>query len=99
MDMLGAPLQLAGPLIDGLRSGTGFPAAHAAAEISDLLFFREINSFLTGEIEVFRDNLLGRTASLLGGAALALLTLWILSQGYRIAIGPSRESIALDHDP
>ena len=93
MDMLGAPLQLAGPLIDGLRSGTGFPAAHAAAEISDLLFFREINSFLTGEIEVFRDNLLGRTASLLGGAALSLLTLWIMIQGYRIAIGQSRESM------
>lgn len=93
MDMLGVPLQLAGQLIDGLRSGIGFPAAHAAAEISDLLFFREINSFLTGEIEVFRDNLLGRTASLLGGATLSLLTLWIMIQGYRIAIGQSRDSM------
>jgi type IV secretion system protein VirB6 len=93
MDMLGVPLQLVGQLISGLRSGVGFPTAHAAAEVSDLLFFREINSFLTGEIEVFRDNLLGRTASLLGAAALSLLTLWIMIQGYRIAVGQSRDSM------
>jgi type IV secretion system protein VirB6 len=93
MDMLGVPLQLVGQLISGLRSGVGFPTAHAAAEVSDLLFFREINSFLTGEIEVFRDNLLGRTASLLGAAALSLLTLWIMIQGYRIAVGQSRVSM------
>jgi type IV secretion system protein VirB6 len=30
---------------------------------------------------------------LLGGAALSLLTLWIMIQGYRIAIGQSRESL------
>jgi len=67
--------------------------AQAAAEVSDLLFFREINSFLTSQIDVFRDHLLGRTASLLGGAALSLLTLWIMVQGYRIAAGRSHESM------
>ena len=93
MDMLGMTMQFAGQLLEGLRSGVGFPTIHAAADISDLVFFREINGFLTGEIEVFRDNLLGRTASLLGGAALSLLTLWIMLQGYRIAVGHSRESM------
>ena len=93
MDMLGLTVQLAGHLLEGLRPGAGFPSAHAAAGVSDLSFFREINGFLTGEIEVFRDNLLGRTASLLGAAALSLMTLWIMIQGYRIAIGHSRDSM------
>src|SRR6188472_4358289 len=65
----------------------------AANPLSDLLFFREINSFLTGEIDVFRDNLLGRTVSLLGGAVMAVVTLWIMIEGYRIAVGHSRDSM------
>ena len=93
MDVFGVPLHLAGQLLDGIARGAGFPLARVGAGVSDLLFFREINSFLTGEIEVFRDNLLGRTASLLGAAALSLLTLWIMIQGYRIAIGQSRDSM------
>lgn len=85
--------QLVGELLNGMLNGVGVLRMHVAAELSDLLFFREINSFLTGEIDVFRDNLLGRTASLLGGAVLALLTLWIMIQGYRIASGQSRDSM------
>jgi len=64
-----------------------------AGPISDLIFFREINSFLTDEIDVFRDNLLGRTASLMGVAVFSLLTLWIIIQGYRIVTGQSRDSM------
>jgi type IV secretion system protein VirB6 len=90
--MSGFAPHLLGQFMGALHGG-GFPLARASAGLSDLLFFREINSFLTGEIEVFRDNLLGRTATLLGGAALSLLTLWIMVQGYRIAIGHSRESM------
>ena len=86
-------LHLAGDLF-GAWSGPGSHFhAHAAAEVSDLLFFREINNFLTSQIDVFRDNLLGRTASVLGGAALSLLTLSIMVQGFRIAVGHSRESM------
>ena len=65
----------------------------AGNALSDLLFFRDINSFLTGEIDVFRDNLLGRTVRLLGGAVMAVVTLWILIEGYRIAVGHSRDSM------
>jgi type IV secretion system protein VirB6 len=90
--MLGIALHLLGQL-PGIVHGAGFPTTHASAGLSDLLFFREINSFLTGEIEIFRDNLLGRTATLLGGVALSLLTVWIMVQGYRIAIGQSRDSM------
>lgn len=88
-----ALMHLAGDLL-GAWSGAGvFFHAHITAEISDLLFFREINGFLTSQIDVFREHLLGRTAELVGGAALLLLTLWITVQGYRIAIGHSRESM------
>jgi type IV secretion system protein VirB6 len=74
--------------------GASLPTLQVAAnQLSDLLFFREINSFLTGEIDVFRDNLLGRTVSLLGGAVMAVVTLWILIEGYRIAVGHSRDSM------
>jgi type IV secretion system protein VirB6 len=77
-----------------VSGGTGRPALQVAAnQLSDLLFFREINSFLTGEIDVFRNNLLGRTVSLLGGAVMAVVTLWILIEGYRIAVGHSRDSM------
>jgi len=93
MDVIGQLLQPAEELLGAwLRLGS-LPGAHVGAEISELLFFREINNFLTSQIDVFRDNLLGRTASLLGGAASSLLTLWIMIRGYRIAIGQSRESL------
>jgi len=86
--MVGHSMVLEGNLPDFAMFGF-----QKAGPISDLLFFREINSFLTGEIDVFRDNLLGRTASLLGVAVFSLLTLWIIIQGYRIVTGQSRDSM------
>ena len=71
----------------------GWFGLHVSTEVSDLLFFREINGYLTGEIDVFRDNLLGRTVSFIGAAVMALVTLWIMIQGYRIAVGQSRDSM------
>ena len=92
--LLQALQQVIGSLLRaGLLDGNWFLGAHVAAGVPDLLFFREINNFLTGEIEVFCNNLLGRTASLIGGAALSLLTLWIMLQGYRIVTGQSRDSM------
>jgi type IV secretion system protein VirB6 len=91
MHVIDLMFQTADALLDAwLHHGNLF-GAHVGTEISDLLFFREINSFLTSQIDAFRDNLLGRTASLLGGAVLSLLTFWIMVQGYRIATGQSRE--------
>lgn len=60
-------------------------------ELPNMFFFHEINSFLDDEIGEFAGNLLGRVLLVAGGAALTLLTLWILVQGYRIATGQSRE--------
>src|SRR5690606_10080270 len=59
--------------------------------LPNMMFFREINSFLDDEISEFAGNLLGRVVAVAGTAALSLLTLWILVHGYRIATGQSRE--------
>lgn len=72
-----------GRWLSGLGQGT----------LSELLFFREINSFLTHEIGVFQSNLFERVVNVLGVAAVSLLTLWIVIQGYRIVIGQSRDSM------
>jgi type IV secretion system protein VirB6 len=61
--------------------------------LSDLLFFREINNFLTHEIGVFQSNLFERVVNVLGVGAISLLTIWIIIQGYRIVTGQSRESM------
>lgn len=61
------------------------------SELPNMFFFHEINSFLDDEIGEFAGNLLGRVVQVAGAAALTLLTLWILVQGYRIATGQSRE--------
>lgn len=62
-----------------------------AQSLPDMVFFHEINSFLDDEITEFAGNLLGRVVTVAGSAALSLLTLWILVQGWRIATGLSRE--------
>ncbi len=62
-----------------------------AQSLPNMVFFHEINAFLDDEISEFAGNLLGRAVALAGSAALSLLTLWILVQGYRIATGLSRE--------
>ena len=64
-----------------------------AASLPSMVFFAEINDFLDDEITDFASNLLGRIARIVGSAALTVMTLWILFQGYRIATGRSRESL------
>src|SRR5690606_19588843 len=64
-----------------------------AQSLPNMVFFHEINSFLDDEIGEFAGNLLGRVVAVAGSAALTLLTLWILVQGYRIATGLSREPL------
>lgn len=61
--------------------------------VGDFVFFRLILAYLRDEVEKFGIGLMSRTMSWVGMAALTLLTLWILIQGYRIATGQSRESM------
>ncbi len=65
-----------------------------SADLTNLVFFQEINSFLRDEIDEFGVNLLGRSMAWVGSIVLTLLTLWILIQGYRIVTGQSRDSMA-----
>ena len=65
----------------------------SSSDLPNMIFFQEINDFLDDEIKEFAGNLLGRMAALVAGVVLALLTLWIFIQGYRITTGQSRESM------
>lgn len=59
----------------------------------DFVFFRLILSYLRDEIHEFGIELLGRMMAWIGMAALTMLTLWILVQGFRIVTGQSRDSM------
>lgn len=76
-------LGMAGPPLDWLN--------FKAAGLPNMVFFAEINDFLDDEIAEFAGNLLKRAAKLIGGAALTVVTWWIIYQGYRIVTGQSRE--------
>ena len=74
---------------------TEWLAPRVAGSIGDLIFFRQILSFLRDRIHDFGIDLLGRVMVWVGGAALTVLTLWILIQGYRIVTGQAKDSMAL----
>lgn len=81
-------MQLAG----GVPDWTGLPLA----DLSNMRFFSEVNSFIDDElIDEYLPNLGARLARLLGGLGLVLLTLWIMVQGFRIVTGQSREPMLL----
>ena len=80
-----------GPLVGGWRALLQ-PLAQSA-DLTNLVFFQEINGFLRDEIDEFGVNLLGRSMAWVGSIVLTLLTLWILIQGYRIVTGQSRDSM------
>ncbi len=75
-------------LLAGVQKAQGL-----GTEASNMVFFQQINEFLRDEIGEFMGNLLERTAGILGFAALSLLTIWVLIQGYRIVTGQSRDSM------
>jgi type IV secretion system protein VirB6 len=79
---------LGGGVIEWLLS----PLAQLA-DLTNLIFFQRIQAFIVDEIDTFRENLLGRTMSWVGGIALMALTVWILIQGFRIVTGQSRDSM------
>jgi type IV secretion system protein VirB6 len=81
-------------LPDGVGGLEALASAGPLSDASNLYFFREVYGFLGGEIDEFRENVLGRVMSWVGTMALILMTLWIMVQGYRIVIGQSRESMA-----
>lgn len=66
------------------------PMAQSWAESG---YFALIYDFIHNEILDFRDNVLGRATSIVGGAALVIMTIWIFFQALRIVTGQSRDSM------
>lgn len=64
-----------------------------AQSIGDLLYFKLIYDFVRNEIQDFGLNMMQYASGVVGGAALAILTLWIMIQGFRILSGQSRDSL------
>lgn len=56
-------------------------------------FFATIFELINSEVESFQTAMLGRTMEWVSGIAFTLCTLWILSQGFMIVTGRSRESL------
>jgi type IV secretion system protein VirB6 len=88
-------LEIAANLVDSsgiLQQIHNMISALSAA--SNLFFFSSINEFLNEAIQKFANGLLGRTMAWVGSVALVLMTIWIMIQGFRIATGQSRDSMA-----
>ncbi|WP_449465534.1 type IV secretion system protein [Stenotrophomonas humi] len=56
-------------------------------------FFSTIFDLINSEVDAFQTAMLGRTMRWVSGVSLTLLTLWVLSQGFLIVTGRSRESL------
>ncbi|MBS7777355.1 type IV secretion system protein [Acidovorax sp. CCYZU-2555] len=59
----------------------------------DFIYFALIYSWLTEKIDTFGSSLVVRSMQFATSIALALLTVWIIVQGFRILTGRSRESM------
>lgn len=78
-------------LSGGLQDLLGY--ATRVQSIGDFVFFRLILKYLRERINDFGLDMMGYMMTWVGGIALALMTLWVLIQGYRIVTGQSRDSM------
>lgn len=85
--LAGGLVSVGGQLLDGLLQ----PLAQSS--IGDLAYFALIYDFLHDQIQDFGLGLMERSAGIVGGVALFLLTAWIFFQGLRIVTGQSRDSM------
>lgn len=63
--------------------------------VKNFVFFDHVLQYLREQVQQFGIDLLGRVMTWVGGAALTVLTLWILIQGFRIVTGQAKDSMAL----
>ncbi len=74
-----------------LDSALSFLTPRSQAGIVDFAFFRLVNDYFTSEITDFGFKLMRRMMKWVGSMAVILATLYIMTVGYRIATGQSRE--------
>lgn len=67
--------------------------ANLTDSIAQWFFFQEVFSFLDGEIDTFRHNVVGNLLEFVAAISLIVLTVWIFFQGFMIVTGRSRESM------
>lgn len=71
----------------------GLMQANLTDSISQWFFFQEVFTFLDGEIDTFRRNVVGNLLEMVAAISLIVLTIWIFFQGFLIVSGRSRESM------
>lgn len=57
----------------------------------NLMFYVLVYNYLNSKINTFGSTLMGNVMSVVSAVALVLVTIWIITQGYRIISGQSRE--------
>ena len=64
-----------------------------AQSFGDLLYYALVSDFIRKEIDNFGFSLMERVSGLVGTAALTVITIWVIFQGFRILSGQSRDSL------
>lgn len=69
------------------------PKTSLIDDFGDFVFFRFVLDRLSHDIQAFGDGVIGRVMELVQLAALTVLTLWVMVQGYRVLTGQMREPL------
>ena len=81
-------------VLDALRGAADVSrSVMATGSAGDFAFFKLIMNHVSHQVSVRGADMLLRFSSIVSAAALTLLTLWIMIQGYRIVTGRSRDSM------
>jgi len=62
--------------------------------IGDFVYYTLIYNWISGKIDQFSNDVIGRTMLWASAIALTAATVWIMIQGYRMVTGRSRESMS-----
>lgn len=84
-------------ILNGMGGATAAVSGGSHALVgadTNAIFFALIYDHLHGAIQHFREGVLVRAGSTVGGIALVVLTIWVFFQGLRIVTGQSRDSMA-----
>jgi len=69
------------------------PKASVIGDFGDFVFFQYVLDRLEHDIRMFGEGVIGRVMQLVQWAALSLMTIWVMMQGYRVVTGQMREPL------
>ena len=67
--------------------------SNLADSVAQWFLFDRLFEYLNGEIDTFRQNVIGNLLELVAGLALVVTTIWIFFKGFMIVSGRSRDSM------